>query len=235
MDERCSAGSWKIIATWLRYRRRSAPASSLTSVPPNRIEPWTSAPRGSSRSIARAVIDLPDPNSPTRPTASPGRTVSETSHSTARLVWSASSSTVSPAISSSGAPGCPRWAPACWPLAGLALARSSAVRLCLLEQPLAEYVDRDHHDHDAHPGGERGQRVALQDAGLVLRDHHAPVGGGRLDPEAEERDGGQVDHGVPEQDGRLRDDQGRDVRDEVPQADRSGRCPLHLQGRGVGL
>src|SRR5262249_58547988 len=143
----CVRGSWKIIATWLRYRRRSAPASSLTSVPPNRIEPWTSAPRGSSRSIARAVIDLPDPDSPTRPTASLGRTVSETSRSTARLVWSASSSTVSPATSSSGAPGVPQVGASV--LAALALARSSAVRLWLLEQALAEYVDRDHHHQEA--------------------------------------------------------------------------------------
>ena len=45
------------------------------SLPPNRIEPSTSAPRGSSRPIARAVMDLPDPDSPTRPTASPGRIV----------------------------------------------------------------------------------------------------------------------------------------------------------------
>ena len=33
-------------------------------------------PRGSSRPMARAVIDLPEPDSPTRPTASPGPTVS---------------------------------------------------------------------------------------------------------------------------------------------------------------
>ena len=97
-------GSWKIIAIWLRYRRRSAPASWPISVPPNRIEPCTSAPGGSRRPMARAVIDLPDPDSPTRPTASPGRSVSETSRSTARLAPFTSSSTVKPATSSSGRP-----------------------------------------------------------------------------------------------------------------------------------
>ena len=49
----------------------------MTSAPSNLIWPLTSAPRGSSRSIARAVIDLPDPDSPTSPSASPGRTASD--------------------------------------------------------------------------------------------------------------------------------------------------------------
>src|SRR5215467_13483863 len=79
-------GSWKIIATWFRYPRSAAPLSAMTSVPSKLICPLTCAPRGSSRSIARAVIDLPEPDSPTRPTASPGRMLSETSRSTARLL-----------------------------------------------------------------------------------------------------------------------------------------------------
>ncbi len=57
----CARGSWKIIATWVRYRRRSAPVSPPTSLPANRIEPWTWAPAGSRRPIARAVMVLPGP------------------------------------------------------------------------------------------------------------------------------------------------------------------------------
>ena len=99
----CARGSWKIIATWVRYRRRSVPVSPPTSAPSNRIEPWTLAPRGSRRPIARAAMVFPAPDSPTRPTASPGATVSETSRSTARWVPFTFSITLSPATSSSGA------------------------------------------------------------------------------------------------------------------------------------
>ena len=100
----CALGSWKIIATWLRYWRSFAPASRPVSVPPNRIEPLTSAPRGNRRPIARAVMVLPDPDSPTRPSASPRRTISETSRSTGRFAPLVSSMTLRSVISSSGAP-----------------------------------------------------------------------------------------------------------------------------------
>ena len=49
--------------------RRGAPTSS---VPPTRAEPVIVAVRGSSCMIPRNVTDLPEPLSPTTPTASPG-------------------------------------------------------------------------------------------------------------------------------------------------------------------
>ena len=73
---------------------------SVPSTGPSRA---TWAPAGS-RPRARAVTDLPDPDSPTRPTASPGRSASETSRSTARLAPFTSRSTVKLAASSSGGP-----------------------------------------------------------------------------------------------------------------------------------
>ena len=103
----CARGSWKIIATLVRNARRSAPASSLMSRPRYRISPRPARPGGSSRSIARAVIDLPEPDSPTSPTASPARTVSDTSRSTACWTPSTGSRTVRPQTSSSGAPAAP--------------------------------------------------------------------------------------------------------------------------------
>ena len=50
-------------------------------------------------------------------------------------------------------------------------------------------------------------------------------GFGRLHAEPEERDRGEVDHRVAEQDRRLRDDQRRHVRHEMPQADRRSPTP----------
>ena len=57
--------------------RRAAPAGGgprrrARRVPSKRIAPSVSARFGSRRATARAVIDLPAPDSPTRPTASPG-------------------------------------------------------------------------------------------------------------------------------------------------------------------
>ena len=224
----CARGSWKIIATWLRNPRSAAPASACDVATLEADLALTSAPRGSSRSIARAVIDLPEPDSPTSPTASPGRIASETSRSTARFTPCTSSSTVSPSTSSSGAaaPGLQRGGRA-GPLIG--------VPPGLLEQPLAKHVDRDDDGDDAHAGRERGQRVALQDARLVLRDHDAPVGRGRLHAKAEEGDRRQVDHRPAEHDRRLRDDERQHVGQHVPQADRCRRGALHLQGGDVGL
>src|SRR5262249_60109621 len=72
--------------------------------PPNRICPSTSAPDGSSRLTARAVIVLPEPDSPTRPTDSPGSTARDTPRRTARLVPATSSHTVRSSSSSSGSP-----------------------------------------------------------------------------------------------------------------------------------
>src|SRR5262245_51857556 len=180
----------------------------MTSAPPNRIWPLTSAPRGSSRSMARAVIDLPDPDSPTRPTASPGLTLIETSRRTLRCAPSTRSRTVRSSTSSSGsadrtaAAACP--APACTALIGAPPARHSLACLRLLEQPLAEDIERDHDGDDAGSRRERGQRITLWNADLVLGDHHSPVRGGRLHAKAEEGHRCEVDHRVAEQDRRLR-------------------------------
>ena len=52
--------------------RRSV--SVVSSPPSNRIEPVRVAPLGSSPMMARLVMDLPEPDSPTMPSVPPGAT-----------------------------------------------------------------------------------------------------------------------------------------------------------------
>ena len=75
-------GSWKIICIRRRMRRSSSPPRRVTSVPSKMIVP---AVASTSRITARAKVDLPQPDSPTRPSVSPRRTSSDTP-STARTV-----------------------------------------------------------------------------------------------------------------------------------------------------
>ncbi len=71
------SGSWKIIAMSRPRRSRIAFASSASrSVPSKLAWPSTLLPRlGSRPMIASEVTDLPQPDSPTRPTVWPGRDV----------------------------------------------------------------------------------------------------------------------------------------------------------------
>ena len=69
-------GSWKIIATSLpRKSRISSSVIFVTSFPRNRILPEVILPgSGSNRRIDRAVMVLPQPDSPTTPRVSPAST-----------------------------------------------------------------------------------------------------------------------------------------------------------------
>ena len=65
-------GSWKIICTCVRSVRRSPRLSAVSSVSPKRILPEVAR---STWTMARPVVDLPQPDSPTRPSVSPWRMV----------------------------------------------------------------------------------------------------------------------------------------------------------------
>ena len=69
-------GSWKIMAiSRPRMRRISSSERSSSSRPSKRMEPCVRAvPDGSSRITASADTDLPEPDSPTIATISPGLT-----------------------------------------------------------------------------------------------------------------------------------------------------------------
>ena len=73
-------GSWKIICIRRRMRRSGAPNMPTISWPSNWMLPSVTP---TSRITARAKVDLPQPDSPTRPTVSPRRT-SRVTPSTAR-------------------------------------------------------------------------------------------------------------------------------------------------------
>ena len=70
-------GSWKTIAIRLPRMRRELPLARGQQVLADAVEanasPRRCSPSGSRPIIASAVSDLPDPDSPMRPTRSPAR------------------------------------------------------------------------------------------------------------------------------------------------------------------
>src|SRR5713226_334235 len=73
-------GSWKIICIRRRILRICSPPSFVSSIPSNRTSPAVGL---YSWRIARPVVDLPQPDSPTRPSVSP-RSTKKSIPSTAR-------------------------------------------------------------------------------------------------------------------------------------------------------
>ena len=108
-------GSWKIIDTSERRRASSRSFEApRTSQSPTRTEPSITGRSGHRPRTARAVNDLPEPDSPTSPTTSPLSTCNDTSSSTGRSARPGSRSD-RPSISSSAISGparrCGRRAP----------------------------------------------------------------------------------------------------------------------------
>src|SRR5665648_273097 len=68
-------GSWKMNCTSRRYDCSDFPRKRSTSVPSNVIDPRVGSRR---RMRHRPVVDLPHPDSPTRPSVSPARTANDT-------------------------------------------------------------------------------------------------------------------------------------------------------------
>src|SRR5262245_26474864 len=69
-------GSWKMICICLRRARRERLSSVVTFLPSNHTSPEVGSIR---RRMVRPVVDLPQPDSPTRPSVSPGCMVNEMS------------------------------------------------------------------------------------------------------------------------------------------------------------
>ena len=176
--------------------------------------PSTSAPAAAAgRSRGRSSTCPSRTRRPGRPPR-PGRSSSETSRSTGALLALHGSRTVRPVDLEQ------RRAGGSAAVAALPPGRSSAAAWPV-EQPLAEHVDRDHHDHDAHarrPAPPAGSPAAMPTWSSETITPQSAVR--RLDAEAEERDRGQVDHRVAEQDRRLGDDQRQRCWGQVAQADR---------------
>src|SRR5206468_3132413 len=93
-----AVGSWKTIWRSRRWRRSGSSRSAVRSTSAKRTRPAVGSTR---RRIRRATVDLPQPDSPTRPRVSPGSRLKETP-STARTALAAR-----PRARSSHAPGPP--------------------------------------------------------------------------------------------------------------------------------
>ena len=98
-------GSWKIMAMRVPRRARSlAGVAFRTSSPCSSTWPaLASSSRGSSPMTDWAVTDLPEPNSPTTHTISPGPTERETSSTALMRSEPAGSPTVRPSMARTGA------------------------------------------------------------------------------------------------------------------------------------
>ncbi len=80
-------GSWKTMAAPPRRRARSSGGRMAgTEAPSKRTSPVRAAPGGSRPRTLRAVSDLPEPDSPTSPTALPGASARSTRCRTVRRV-----------------------------------------------------------------------------------------------------------------------------------------------------
>ena len=173
------SGSWKIIAMSRPRRSRMAFSSSASRLVPSKVaSPSTLLPRlGSRPMIASEVTDLPQPDSPTRPTVWPGRT-SKLTPSTAMKGFSPwrVKVTLRSRTDSSGS----------WPCAvvggGVAVAVIGASPPALgvegLAQRLAHQGEAERDEDDAQRGVDREVRVVV-DVGLRAGRASGPTRGRR--------------------------------------------------------
>src|SRR6185437_11747075 len=207
------SGSWKIMPISLpRTCRRSSSLSLLMSLSLSRMLPPTiEPPVGSRFMIDSAVMVLPQPDSPTMPSVSPGSTYSEMSSTACTVERFSLISVRRLSICNSGATRSPTL-PALKPgLEGVA-------------ERVADEVERDARDDDRE--ARRINQPPVVRAGLnVLQppgQHVAPVGRGRLHAQAEEAQAGQDDDRVGHRERALHDDRadrvGHDVAHDRPGA-----------------
>src|SRR5581483_2879975 len=169
-----------MIESWLPRMRCIARSGSATrSTPSSTILPRTiCAASGNRPSSASAVIDLPQPDSPTSATTSPAPTANDTpSTIDAPSISTVRSSTVSAGASDIAKP--------------LADAR---LRIEPIAQPVAEHVDREYQQEQAPAGKGHDPPGALH---ILPADAHdrSPARRRRLDAKPEERQAGlEQDH-----------------------------------------
>ncbi len=179
----------------------------MSTSPTRMLPPAIAAPRRVWPSSARPTVVLPEPDSPTRPSTSPGAIVNETSST---MSISVSRSTMRrPSTATAGLDGAHSAArPRSMPMA----ARASAVA----DEARAdrEHRDRDDRQHDAPRLGDQRE--------LVLVDHRAPVGAVRVGREAEEGERRDQPDRVRQPQARLdhqrREDVGQDLAEQDPPA-----------------
>src|SRR6185437_7731436 len=165
-------GSWKTVAICLpRTRRIWAASSGTRSFPDSSTEPETMRPPGGSIFMMdMAVMVLPQPDSPTRPTVSPRRTVNDTP---------STGCTASLRRRMSVRRSCTR--------------SSSVTRRSPFLQPdfergpqrVADEVEGHDRQHDGDAGRVDQPPLALVDVVQAVGQHVAPVGRGRRRAQAQ--------------------------------------------------
>src|SRR5512145_2681061 len=201
-------GSWKTM-TMPRPRTRSSSRSGSGT----RSRPWKTTrppvirPGGwTRRTIARQVIVLPEPDSPTRAMVSPARTPKlppRTAWTTTRRLGI---STRRSSTASSPTPS---------------VIRSLPLHAEQVGNPVAEEDEGEAGVHAGEVGHRRHPPPARQEL-APLRDHHLPLGSGRPDAQPQEaerrrREDDQHDIGG-EEDDRGRNGVGEDVSEDEPAA-----------------
>src|SRR5262245_11795988 len=160
-------------------RRRSASLALIRSTPSKTIPPLTIRQPGRANPMAASPsVDLPAPDSPMSPRTSPRCSVKSTP-----LTISCQRSSLYPSIQRSLISrrvfpfSRTLFAPAL-----LFIAQSA----CLVQEPVHHEIDCHRQKRDGS-GREQGSELSVVDQGGILLHHRPPVGGRRLDAEAQER------------------------------------------------
>src|SRR5262249_46639523 len=207
---RLAMGSWYTMATRRPRRARSSDAPRLaTSRPSTTMPPLTRRPDPPrQRTTARATVDLPQPDSPTSPSASPGAISKLRSGTTL----------TSPARVQYEIRACSTTR------TGVSVTEPD------LPETDSEEVEADHQRRDGRAGEERHVRPHRHHAVGIL-DHAAPVGIGRRQPDAEEAEGADDHHVVARAQAHVDDEGPPRVGEDLRQHDVERRLAAHL-GRG---
>src|SRR5581483_5130329 len=172
------------------------------SLPLNVAVPLTIRPGGCGMSPRIDIVEtlLPEPDSPTMPRISPGKTSYEMSSTACTMPSSVRNSTTRFRMERTGSGTNP-----------------ALLRIECVAQTVADEVDAEH-DRDDREAREHGQPPFLRIV-LTVGDEDAERGRGRLDPEPEERER-RLDQDAGRDGKGARDDDGAErVRQDVPEHD----------------
>src|SRR4051812_28807487 len=212
-------GSWKTIATSLPRILRSSLFFSLSrSRPLNIAVPLTIRPGGMGIRPSSASVEtlLPEPDSPTIPRISPGKSSYETPSTAWTIPSSVLNSTARSSIARSGSGTHP-------PL----------LRVECVPEAVADEVHAEHDQDDQQAREDR--QPPLRGIVLPVVDEHAERRGRRRDAEAEEGEGSLSQDRHAHRQGAVDDDRPERVREDVPEHDPGVAGSRRLRGLDVLL
>src|SRR5258706_6893297 len=212
---RLEIGSWKIIAICPpRILRSSFSPSSSRSWSRNMTEPSliSAGGTGSKRKIESAVTLLPEPLSPTMPSASP----SSSEKLTPSTAWTGPSRVLNctfRSLTSSSLANAITFHET--RRVGVTLLALRHIRVERVAQPVAHQVNTQDGEQDRQAWQQRQQRVG-RDVRLRVLQHRAPGSRRRLNAEAEEAQGGFRQNRSADRQGRGHDDRSGGIGQNMP-------------------